>query len=140
MTMPDITLKQAKQTVGVRTHRASDFLTEDEKLEVKKSNAKGNTGKIKFDAIDAFVGEILGRFGYDTYTAWKAGDIENEQMMRYIAAERAREVAESLSLKSIVVAAVAGANQPTKGGHTPKSLKTAIDILKKEQQKAKGGR
>lgn len=140
MTMHDITLKQAKQTVGVRHHRASDFLTEEEKKEVQKSNSKGNTGKIKFDAIDAFVGEIIGRFGYDTYMAWKAGDIENEQMMRYIAAERAREVAESLALKSIIIAAVSGANNPTKSGHAPKSLKTAIDILKKEQNKAKGGR
>ena len=140
MTMPDITLKQAKQTVGVRSHRASDFLTQEEKLEVQKSNAKGNTGKIKFDSIDAFVGEIIGRFGYDTYMAWKAGDIENEQMMRYIAAERSREVAESLALKSIIIAAVSGANNPTKSGHAPKSLKTAIDILKKEQNKAKGGR
>ena len=140
MTMPDITLKQAKQTVGVRNHRASDFLTEDEKKEVQKSNAKGNTAKIKFDSIDAYVGEILGRFGYDTYMAWKAGDIDNDQMIRYIAAERAREVAESLSLKSIIVAAVSGANRPTKGGHAPKSLKTAIDILKKEQQRAKGGK
>ena len=140
MTMPDITLNQAKQTVGVRNHRASDFLTEDEKEEVQKSNAKGNTGRVKFDAIDAFVGEILGRFGYDTYTAWKAGDIENEQIMRYIAAERSREVAESLALKSIIIAAVSGANNPTKSGHAPKSLKTAIDILKKEQNKAKGGR
>lgn len=140
MTMHDITLKQAKQTVGVRNHRASDFLTEDEKLEVKKSNAKGNTGKIKFDAVDAFVGEILGRFGYDTYTAWKAGDIEQEQMVKYIEAERSREIADSLSLKSILIASVAGANQPTKSGHMPKSLKNAINILKKEQNFVKGAK
>lgn len=139
MTTPDITLKKAKETANVRTHRASDFLTDEQMQEVHESNAKGRK-KAGFDAIDAYIAEIIARFGYDTYIAWKAGEIDQGQMIKYIEAERAREVGSSLALKSIIISSVAGANQPTKSGHTPKSLKTAINILKKEQNLAKGAK
>lgn len=134
MTMHDITLNQAKQTVGVRNHRASDFLTEDEKEEVQKSNAKGNEKKANsFDAIDSYVAEIIARFGYDAYMAWKAGDISEMQMLKFVEAERARDARNRVILESVIVASVAGANNPTKSGQTPKSLKAAMNILKKEQ-------
>ena len=134
MTMPDITLNQAKQTVGVRNHRASDFLTEDEKEEVQKSNAKGNEKKANsFDAIDSYVAEIISRFGYDAYMSWKAGDISEMQMLKFVEAERARDARNRVILESVIVASVAGANNPTKSGQTPKSLKAAMNILKKEQ-------
>lgn len=139
MTTPDITLKKAKETANVRTHRASDFLTDEQMQEVHESNAKGKA-QPKYDIIDAYIAEIIARFGYDTYVAWKAGDIEQEQMVKYIEAERSREIADSLSLKSILIASVAGANQPTKSGHMPKSLKNAINILKKEQSFVKGAK
>lgn len=139
MTAPDITLEKAKSTIGVKNHRASDFLTQEQMDDVHKSNAKGKK-QASFDFIDAYIAEILARFGYQTYLAWKAGEIEEEQMIKYIEAERVRDVRNKLALESIIVASTAGANQPTKGGHAPKSLKTAINILKKEQQLAEGGR
>ena len=139
MTVPDITLKSAKEQANVKIHRASDFLTREQMDEIHESNAKGRK-KAGFDAIDAYIAEIIARFGYDTYIAWKAGEINQEQMIKYIEAERAREVGSSLALKSIIISSVAGANQPTKSGHTPKSLKTAINILKKEQNLAKGAK
>ena len=139
MTAPDLTLEKAKQTIGVREHRVSDFLTQEQVDEVRETNAKGKKQQ-GFDAVDAYIAEIIARFGYQTYIAWKSGDIGEEQMLKYLMAERSREVASSLPLKSLILAVGAGANQPTKSGHAPKSLKTAIDILKKEQNRAKGGK
>lgn len=139
MTAPDLTLAKAKETVGVREHRVSDFLTREEVEEVRQTNAKGKKEE-GFDVVDAYIAEMIARFGYDTYMAWKAGDISEEQMLKYIQAERVREIASSLPLKSLILAVGAGANQPTKSGHAPKSLKTAVEILKKEQNRAKGGK
>ena len=59
-------------------------------------------------------------------------------MIRYVKAERAREIRRDLGLKSVIVASMAGANQPTKHGHAPRSLKTAIKMLKKDEEMAKG--
>ncbi len=137
MTVPEITLKQAKEAAAVKTFRASDFLTKEELDEVHESNAKGkkNTG---FDVIDAYIAEIIARFGYDTYVAWKFGEIDEKHMAKYIQAERAREARNRLMIENIIVASVAGANNATKGGHPPKSLKAAIKMLKNEQKLAKG--
>ena len=137
MTAPEISLDKAKKIASdKRNFRASDFLTEDEQKEVRKNNAKGKESL--FNPIDAFVAEILSRFGYDTYMAWKAGDIPTERMQKYILAERARDSQILFPLENIIVARVAGANNPTRGGHTPKSLQMAIKILKQEQEKANG--
>lgn len=137
MTVPEITLKQAKEAAAVKTFRASDFLTKEELDEVHESNARGkkNTG---FDVIDAYIAEIIARFGYDTYVAWKFGEIDEKHMAKYIQAERAREARNRLMIENIIVASVAGANNATKGGHPPKSLKAAIKMLKNEQKLAKG--
>ena len=138
MTEPEkISLKKAKQIAGKkRNFRASDFLTEDEKAEIRKNNAKGK--EPKFNVIDAYVAEIIARFGYDTYMAWKAGDIEDGRMQKYILAERAREAQFLFPLENIIVSSVAGANNPSRGGHAPKSLQMAIKILKQEQERANG--
>ena len=59
-------------------------------------------------------------------------------MAKYIQAERAREARNRLMIENIIVASVAGANNATKNGHPPKSLKAAIKMLKNEQNLAKG--
>lgn len=137
MTKSELTLKKAKETAAKREFRASDFLTQEQLDEVHLSNAKGKK-TTSFDEVDAYIAEILGRFGYDTYVAWKIGEIKEEQMVRYIEAERAREVRSRLMLENIIVASMAGANNPTKSGQPPKSLKTAVKMLKSEENKAKG--
>lgn len=139
MTMPELTLDKVKETAKVETFRASDFLTKDEVEEVHESNLKGKKNS-KFDMIDAYIAEIIARFGYDTYVAWKFGEISEINMAKYIEAERARDARNRLTLENIIVASVAGANQPTRSGHAPKSLKTAIKMLKNEEKLAKGGR
>lgn len=139
MTVPELTLNKVKEDVKVRNFRASDFLTQEQMDEVHESNAKGKKSH-SFDVVDAYIAEILARFGYDTYVAWKFGEISEEQMVRYIEAERARETQNRLKLEHIIVASVAGANRPTKTGHLPKSLKTAIKMLKNEEKLAKGAK
>lgn len=137
MTAPELTLNEIKKTARVKSFRASDFLTNEQIEEVHESNIKGKKNT-SFDVIDAYIAEIIARFGYDTFVAWKFGEISEEQMMKYIQAERAREVRNRLSIESIILASVAGANNPTKGGHMPKSLKSAIKMLKNEEKLAKG--
>lgn len=139
MTKPELTLEKVRNTAKVKNFRASDFLSDEQIEEVHKSNSKGR-GKSKFDSVDAYIAEILGRFGYETYRAWVNGDIDETKMARFIEAERAREAQQRLRIENIVVAAMAGANRPTKGGHMPKSLKTALKMLKSEQKLAKGDR
>lgn len=137
MTKPELSLDIVKQTAKVKVSRASDFLTDEQIEEVHKSNRKG--AKIaKYSEVDAYIAEIIARFGYDTYIAWKYGDISEENMLHYIQAERAREARNRLMIENIIVASVAGANQPTKSGNAPKSLKTAIKMLKTEQKLAEG--
>lgn len=137
MTTPELTLNKVKQNAKVRNFRASDFLTEKELDEVHESNLKGKKTK-GFDVIDAYIAEIIARFGYDTYVAWKFGEIGEEQMAKYIKAERARDVQNRLMIENIIVASMAGANNPTKSGHMPKSLKAAIKMIKSEEKLAKG--
>jgi len=137
MTKPELTLANVRNTAKVKTFRASDFLSDDQLEEVHTSNLKGRK-KGKFDAIDAYIAEIIARFGYETYKAWACGEIDELKMARLVEAERAREAKQRLILENIIVASVAGANRPTKGGHTPKSLSAALKMLKNEQKLAKG--
>lgn len=137
MTVPELTLNKVKETAKEKTFRASDFLTQEQLEEVKKSNLNGkkNTG---FDSIDAYIAEILARFGYDTYVAWKFGEISESNMAKFIMAERAREARKRLRIENIIVASVYGANNGDEHGHAPKTLKTAIKMLKEEENLAKG--
>ena len=139
MTTPVLTLKevQARAKNRERVSRVSDFLTNEEKEERTKSQAKayGRQNKRLYDGVDAFCGEIIARFGYETYKAWLNGEITTEKVSAYIFAERAREKRLLAPLEAIIISSVAGANQPTKGKQTPKSLKNAIKILKDEQKR-----
>lgn len=139
MTKPELTLENVRETAKVKSFRASDFLTDEQIEEVKEANLKGKK-RAGFDRIDAYIAEILARFGYEAYVAWKFGEISELQMAKYIEAERARDALNRLTIENIIVASVAGANNPTKNGHVPKSLKTAIKLLEKEQNLAKGGK
>lgn len=138
MTTPELTLKNVQKTAETkqRVARASDFLTQEEIEEVHQSNAKGKA-KTGFDIIDAYVAEILARFGYDAYVAWKFGEIDDAMMSKFIQAERAREAKNRLKIESVIVSAVAGSNNPTKHETMPKSLKNAYKMLKLEHNDAK---
>lgn len=138
MKAPDITLKKAKEQIKVRNHRVSDFLSGEQMSEIHANNAKVSEKRTKFNQVDAFIAEILARFGWEVYQAWKSELISQEQIVRYIEAERARDARERLRLENLIVAAVAGANHPTKNGSAPKTLKAAFEILKNDSKEAKG--
>lgn len=137
MTMPELTLESVKKTAKVKTFRASDFLTDQEIEEVRKSNRKGKKSP-KFDKVDAYIAEIIARFGFDSYMAWKRGDITEKDMAHYLMAERAREARLRYKLTSILVHAVAGANHRNKNGQPPKTLKIADELLKADKNTAEG--
>ena len=117
-------------------YRASDFLSEEEQQQLHEANQKHK--EKAFDEVDAFCAEILARFGFDTYKAWLSGYIEHEKMLRFIAAERAREDGLMLPIMGTILLANAGANNPGKNGHAPKSLRSAQELIKQQQTKAKG--
>lgn len=140
MTTSVLTLKEVQekaQASRARVSRVSDFLTNDEKEERIKAqaNSSGKKSKRLYDAVDAFIAEVIARFGFEAYMAWLKGDFTTEKLSRMLCAERAREKRLLAPLEAIIVSSVAGANQPTKGHQAPKSLKTAIKILKDEQRK-----
>ncbi len=142
MTTHDLTLGEVRKSAKIteRVHRVSDFLSKEQKVEIaeyreKKALEGGSRG---FDNIDAYSAEIMARFGYEAWQAWQCGQIKAEKMLKLVLAERAREKQRLLPLEAIVISAVAGANNPTKAGHAPKSLKNAIKVFKNEQKQAKG--
>lgn len=122
--VPELTLNKVQ--AKVREHRASDFLTKEQIEEVKRSNIKGKKTS-KFNAIDAYIAEMIARFGYDTYLAWKHGDIDEKTMSKYIMAERARDARYRIKLEGIITAC-----------HAKKGLKEASKMLKREEKLAKG--
>lgn len=128
---------KAKAKGQGRVFRASDFLTADEKKELRASNARGKRIRKPYNAIDAMEAEILARFGWQAFEAWQQMKISNNQMLRYLAAERARERGHLLPLEIIITASVAGANHGHKG-KAPKSLKQAIKLCKEEARRAGG--
>lgn len=137
MMMPELSLKKVKETAKEKTFRASDFLTQEQMDEVKTSNLKGRK-KLNYNEVDAYIAEILARFGYEAYVAWKFGEIDENNMAKYIQAERVREARNRLKIENIIVASVYGANNADIHGHAPKTLKTAIKMLKEEENLAKG--
>lgn len=118
--------------------RASDFLTPDEQLELRQSNFRGKKTKKRFNDIDAYAAEIIGRFGYSFYKDWQSGFISTEKVNRFIAAERAREKSQFLSLEAIIMLMVGSCIQRQKGQPAPRGPKTAQKIFKAEEKIAKG--
>lgn len=144
MTTHDLTLQEVKKSAKVteRIHRVSDFLSKDQKIEIAKYREKKalEGGSRGFDDVDAYSAEIMARFGYSAWQAWQCGQIKAEKMAKMVLAERARAKKELIGLEALIIAVNAGANNPTKNGHVPKSLKNAIKIFKSEQKEAKGVR
>lgn len=136
----ELTLENVKKSpkLGERRVRASDFLTASEIEELHRVNERGRKVVRPYDEVDAFSAEVLARFGWHAYKAWKDGEISTDKMFRFIASERARTTAESLPSQITLVNAIAGANNPTKHKKAPATLKQAIKLIKEQQKQAKG--
>lgn len=141
MTAPELTLQNVKKSAqqAVNVVRVSDFLSDEKKQELREAQEVRYIKKRRmFDDVDAYSAEIMARFGYDAWEAWNARLIKPEKMLRFVLAERARDKQKLLGFESLILSGLAGANNPTKSGHMPKSFKNAIRILKQEQSQAKG--
>ncbi len=135
----NLTLDTIKNSANsqAKIFRASDFLTKKELDELHESNARGKRIRKPYSSIDAIEAEILARFGWEAYKAWADFEISNAQMIKWLAAERARDRAHLLPLEVVITASVAGANHPHRG-KAPKSLKQAIKVVKEEARRAQG--
>lgn len=145
MTEPETTKKTLKNVrekseklKPVKTFRASDFLTKEQIEEVRTNNLKGRARHKKFDNVDSLVAEIMARFGYDAYLAWKAGNIPSDKMMRLLYAERAREKDSQVTLYSVILSTVSSCVRVQKGEQKPKGLRQAANLIKRELKMAKG--
>lgn len=142
MTTHDLTLGKVRRSAKTteQVYRVSDFLSNDQKIEIAKYRERKalEGGSRGFDDVDAYSAEIMARFGYSAWQAWQCGQIKAEKMAKMVLAERARAKKELIGLEALIIAVNAGANNPTKNGHAPKSLKNAIKIFKSEQKEAKG--
>lgn len=133
----ELTLNAVKRTAQNKETRISDFLTKEQKVEIAHARVTKHTKK-KFDQVDAYVAEIIARFGYDAYKDWKAGIIGEKRMSRMVLAERAREKERLLAVEGIIIAMTSPLIQKQKGKPAPKSPKMAIKIYKEEAKIARG--
>ena len=141
MTAPELTLNEVKSKIRPKNRvvRVSDFLSNEEKIRIKLHREERKAQRQRgFDEIDAYSAEILANFGYQTWLAWKAGEIRTKQMNKYLSAERARRKSELIGLECLILNATAGANHPDKHGKVPKTFKAAQNILKHEIKAAQG--
>lgn len=88
---PEITLNNIRNSDRVKVFQASELLTKEQKTKREQRRQTGRRKRRLFDDIDAYIAEIIARFGYDTYRAWKNDEIDDAKMDRLILAERARE-------------------------------------------------
>lgn len=136
---PQISLKNIKKTPQMgEKFGVSDFLTKEEQEQLARANTRGKRGKRQFDDVDAYVAEIIARFGYDVYQKWNCGEIDAQQMMKWIAAERARERSHWIPLESIVISMVGSCIRRPKGEGAPKGPKNAQAVFKGDLKAMRG--
>lgn len=118
------------KTVGIR-----DFISTEEVQELHDRHYARQSAKQKlFDEVDSLVGEIISRFGWDTYEKWDAGEIDVEWMTRILNAERAREKAMLMEIESVTYASVVS----TIAKHPKKTLAGVEKILEQNRKIIKG--
>ena len=145
--MPALTLKEVRE--GLERGKSSsaspveppkamgvkDFVSKEEiqELHDRHFEQRANQRKL-FDDIDSLVGEIIGRFGWETYQKWNEGEIDSDWMARILNAERAREKAALAEVESVVYASVVS----TLSKHPRKTLENVKKILEQNNKIIKG--
>lgn len=128
-------VKKSQKAAPVHVSRLSDFVSSEKVEELHANNVKGTAKAKKFDAVDAYVAEIIARFGYEAYKDWKMGIIPDYRMRRLIWAERAREAAYLNNIEAVVtLAGIAGAT--SKKSKEP--INRAIQQIKNNEKVMKG--
>lgn len=95
MRAPDNTkLKTIRENVVQKTtvYRVSDFVSREDSEQLRVDNARGAKKQAKFDRVDAYIAEMIHRFGWEAYRAWKAGEIDEKEMARLIEADRVADI------------------------------------------------
>lgn len=142
MTKPQLTLNDIKTKAtasgGQKSFGVSDFLSKDELRELRRANYAGKAPKRLFNGVDAYIAEIIARFGYDAYKDWQEGILPDQKMRKMIYAERARERSNLLGIEAIIISMVGACVRRQKGQPAPKGPKTAIKIFKREAKDARG--
>lgn len=139
MKKPDLTLNDIRKSPKLgRVARVSDFVSQEEMVQVQINNARGKKTKRQFDDIDSLVAEMIARFGYDFYKDWNAGKIEDAKVSRMLLAERARERAIFLPLEATICHMVGACIKRHKGEKAPKGPKEAQKIIKAELKVIRG--
>lgn len=128
-------VKKSQKAAPVHVSRLSDFVSSEKIEELHANNAKGSPKAKKFDAVDSYVAEIMARFGYEAYQAWKTGIISDYRMRRLIWAERAREAALLNNIETVMtLGSIAGAT--SKKSKEP--INRAIQQIKNNEKVMKG--
>lgn len=136
---PKLTLNQIKRSPKLgRQARASDFLTKEEQAKLRQVNARGKRGRRRFNDVDAYIAEMIARFGYDFYQRWNNGEIEQKKVDAYMQAERARERGQWLPIEGLIRAIVQGRVPTYKPKHPSKIGKQVPKIIKAEIKAARG--
>lgn len=141
MTRSPLTLDQVRKSEKItpRGVGVADFLSKDELDNLRSIRAKHrNKKKRVFNDSDADVAEIIARFGYDTYKAWKRDEIDEITMNRLLMAERARDRQNWLPLEGLLRALIQGGVPTFHTKKAPKIGKQVPKILEKELKMARG--
>lgn len=115
--------------------RLSDLVSKEELVQLKPKRPKK---KRAYDDIDAFVAEIIARFGYDVYQKWNTEEIETKTLQKWLLAERARDRAQLIPLEGIIMHMVSACIKRHKKERAPKGPKEAQKIISAEIKAAKG--
>lgn len=128
-------VKKSQKAAPVHVSRLSDFVSSEKVEELHANNVKGTAKAKRFDAVDSYVAEIMARFGYEAYQAWKMGIIPDYRMRRLIWAERAREAAYLNNIEAVItLTGIAGAT--SKKSKEP--INRAIQQIKNNEKVMKG--
>lgn len=141
MSKPPLTLNEIRKSEKITPKNVgvAELLSKQDRQELRRRNmAHKSKKRAKFDKIDAYMAEIIARFGYDTYEAWIKDKIDDVKMARLIEAERARERAAWLPIESLICAVMRGGIPTYKTKRKPSIAKEVPKILKDELKRAKG--
>lgn len=142
--MTGITLRQAQEDSARAQNRTAkvitvaDVTTADERRTMAERRREVTLKRRKFNDFDSLTAEMIARFGYQTYLAWKSNQISTEQMTKWLYAERAREALAESRLHGTIMALVGDCIRWSGKGEKPNGKRIAAKILNGIIKTAKG--
>lgn len=136
--MTNLTLAEIRKSTKLNNQafRVADFASEEELAQLRE--AKNKKRQAPYDNIDALSAEIMARFGYDAWKDWQDGKIEMDEMMRFVAAERARDNVLLYDLENLITVLAKSLYKRRKREKIPKGFKVAEKIIKRIEERMRG--